>query len=594
VTATLGLLAGQLVLAGVGYALLRGLGVASLNLADLELLGLGYLAGWASMGVLVSIGLMLGAGESLPLLLGVAVAATAMFLWLGRSAKPPPRVRAVQSRRPLALAAEWSSWVLIAIAAASAAVLSAKSGWNATRDFDAFNFWIPKAEVIYTSHGLDAGLWRLFPHPEYPPLAPASDAYTFFFAGLHPSLLPTQRTLLGISFLFSLFVLLGRLVPRWVLLPFLAALATATWFWGELGWVMVDLPVACLVAAAATTGFLWLAELHRAWLALTWIFVAAGCLTKFEGFFFAGLLAIVILAAALVGSGRRGLSAAWLLLAPACILVWRLWLGRHGLPTTNSNDYHLSDVLDPHFLSERTFRLTRALSAVRQQVGELAGDALGAHSAEIVGFVLVIPWVGVLVLAGRRARVLAVAAALWVVGALGGLVVVYWIGRPPINWYLAVTLNRVAPTVVLAGAALTTLMLGVGLAEDPSPAGAISPARPSGRLVAVVAAAAALAILLLADVRPAVGRSGKPSAAAIRRQLVTQFGQELRFGGYQYHLSASCDGTTPDGLSYLCLISTTKPEGSPPKILQWNVTVTCLPRATSGPRCVTDHGEALG
>ncbi len=262
-TTTLGLLAGQLVLAALGYALLRGLGVASLRRGDLKLLGLSYFTGWAAMGVLASFGLMLGAGESLPLLLAIAGAAIALCLWLGRSAKPPPMPRVVQSREPLAVAAEASSWALIGIAATSAAVVSAKSGWNATRDFDAFNFWIPKAAVIYTSHGLDAELWRTFPHPEYPPLAPASDAYTFFFAGLHPSLLPTQRTLLGISFLFSLFVLLGRWAPRWVLLPFLAALATATWFWGELGWVMVDLPVACLVAGAATTGFLWLAERRR-------------------------------------------------------------------------------------------------------------------------------------------------------------------------------------------------------------------------------------------------------------------------------------------------------------------------------------------
>jgi hypothetical protein len=182
------------------------------------------------------------------------------------------------------------------------------------------------------------------------------------------------------------------------------------------------------------------------------------------------------------------------------------------------------------------------------------------------------------------------------VAALGGLAVIYWIGRPPIGFYLAVTLDRVAPTVVLTGAALTTLILGLALAEDTPavPAGADSPARARARLVAVVAVASALVLLLLADVRPAVGRSGKPSASAIRRQLLTQFAQELRFGGYEYNLTASCDGTTPDGLSYLCLISTTKPEGSPPKVLQWNVMVTCLPRTTNVPRCVTDHGEALG
>ncbi len=357
---TVGLIASQVLVAAVGYALLRAVGIAKLERADAGLVGLAYLVGWATVGILATLGLILGAGESLGLLLAVSGITIIACLWLARSTTPIPEAVVVQSRRPLARVVSWVSWALVAVAAASAAAVASTVQWDATGDFDAFNFWIPKAQVIYWSHGLDAQLWGLFAHPEYPPLAPAADAMTFFLAGMHPSLLPTQRTLLGLAFLLSLVAVLGRHVPRWILLPFVAALATAGWFWGGLGSTMVDAPVAYLVGGAAAVGFTWLIERRHAWLALAWLFIAAASLTKFEGFFFGGLLAVALTGAAFVRYGRRGLPAAWLLLAPAGILLWRLWLSRHGLPTANSSDYHLSDVLDPGYLSDRTFRLTPA------------------------------------------------------------------------------------------------------------------------------------------------------------------------------------------------------------------------------------------
>jgi hypothetical protein len=589
--ATVGLIASQVVVAAVGYALLRGLGVAKLEAADVGLLGLSYLAGWATLGLLVTLGLLLGAGESLPLVLAVAAVAIVACLWLAGNAAPLPISAVAQSHNPFARAATWVGWALVAVAAASAAAVASAAEWNATEDFDAFNFWIPKAQVIYWSHGLNAELWGLFAHPEYPPLAPAVDAMTFLFAGMHPSLLPAQRVILGIAFLLAVVAVLGRYVPSWVLLPFVAALATATWFWGALGSVMVDSPVAYLVGAGAATGFLWLLERHPAWLVLAWIFIAAAALTKFEGLFFGGLLALTLVGTAFVRFGRRGLPAAWLLLAPAGIVLWRIWLSRHGLPTANSSDYHLSDVLDPHYLSERTFRLTRGLRAIRREIEGLAIGALGGRVGPVPrAWIFLVPWVAILVLAGRRLRTLAIATVVWVLAALGGLAIVYWVARPAIGFYISVTVERVVPTIVIAGGALTTLLLGASLVR-PDPA--LGPARRGTRVPFVVASVCALAVVALADARPSVDRTAAPRSSALARQLVTQFRAEQAFAGYFYPVSASCDETTPDGLTYTCVISTTTPVGSPPTILTWNVGVSCAPRATNAPRCYTDRGEAL-
>jgi hypothetical protein len=593
-----GLIASQALVAAVGYALLRALGVAKLERADAGLVGLAYLSGWATLGMLATLGLILGAGESLALLLAESGIAIVACLWLARTTTPVPEAVVVQSRGLLARATSWVSWALIAVAAASAAVIASTVQWDATDDFDAFNFWIPKAQVIYWSHGLDAQLWGLFAHPEYPPLAPAADAMTFFLAGMHPSLLPTQRTLLGLAFLLSLVAVLGRHVSRWILLPFVAALATAGWFWGELRSAMIDAPVAYLVGAAAAVGFTWLLERRHAWLVLAWIFIAAASLTKFEGFFFGGLLAAVLAGAALVRYRHRGLPAAWLLLAPASILLWRAWLGRHGLPTANSSDYHLSDVLDPSYLSERTFRLTAGVRAIRRELEELISATLGGRVGPVPqAWILVIPWLAVLVLAGRRLRVAAAAAGLWVLAALGGLALIYWMARPPIHFYISVTVERVVPTVVIAGGAIVTLLLGASLLPTEVAAAAPAPHRVPGagrgRLAAIAAALCGLVIVALADARPSTDRARRPDGRTLARQLVSQFRQEQAFAGYFYPLTATCDGTTPDGLAYSCVVSTTTPVGSPATIITWNVSVSCMPAANEGPRCYTSRGEAL-
>ena len=580
-TPALGLLASQLAVLVVGYSLLRALGIAELKVKDARLLGLSYLAGWASTGVLLTLALVLGVGSSLPVILVVVAAQIGIFLWLGRTAEPlgPPPRPVVQPRHPLAAAACWLSGGLIVVAVVSAAAVASKVGWDASRDSDATSFWIPKAEIIHHFHGLDAELWKVFAHAEYPPLAPAMDAFTFFFAGVHPSLLVTQRTILGIAFLLSVVALLGRCVPRWLLLPFVATLATAPWYWPGLTSLMVDAPVAYLVSAAAITGFLWLHEGRRCWLALAALFLAAGALLKFEGFFFSEILAVTLVAAAAVRYRRRAAPALALVAAPLCIALWWLWLDRHGLSAANSADYHVSDVFDPGYLSARAFRLTRTLTAYRS-----AGDWFvsrvfaGSHVPRVNGWVLVVPLVVASAVAGRRHRLLAAAAAAWVVFALAGLAVVYWIGRPGITWYLSVTLIRVGGTIVIVGMALATMLLALelGAGDRSAPAPAV---RRHEKVLDLGGLAAALLVLVLADSRPSVRRTGSIDTAALGRELTVQFGKELASAGYRYPITTACKEAAPGGLDFICPTQTIGPVGTPSPA--WRSSVVRRPLATS-------------
>ena len=599
---TLGLLASQAAVLLAGYALLRAVGIAELKPADVRLIGLSYLAGWALTGVLVSLALVLGIGESLPELLVLLAVEIGGLLWLGGRAKPLGEASSpvVQSRHPLAVVVCWVSGAILAVAIVCAAAVASKTGTNAWHQYDAYNIWIPRAEILYASHGLNAPLWKSFAHPEYPPLAPGMDALTFFFAGPHPSLLVTQRALLGIAFLLSLVPLLGRAAPRWLVLPFVAALATAPWFWARLGSLMVDAPVAYLVCAAATTGFLWLHERRRTWLVLTLIFIAGAGLTKFEGFFFSEILALTILVVALLRYRRAGLPSALLVSGPLLIGAWWLWLGRHGISASNSADYHLSDVFDVHYLGDRTFRLTTSLTALREEAAQLVADGLaGWHVPAVSAWVLALPVILALALAARCRAVLVGAAAAWTLCAFAGLAVIYWIGRPEIGWYLWVTVDRIVPTVIVTSGTLVTLILGLelpGSGAGPEPGTASPGAKPATRprvaTMPLFAAAGALTIAAVADGRPLVARTGTVDTGALGRELSVQFEQELNSAGYLYPVTASCGGAPSGGLDYLCVVATAEPVRT--EVLHWNVSVNCSPTTSGTPRCSTDRGEALG
>ena len=174
--------------------------------------------------------------------------------------------------------------MLLAVGALVALVTAVRGEWNPAADYDAFWFWLPRAETIFYAHQLDPGLWSQFAHGEYPPLMPVMTAMTFAFTGgFHPSLLPFQQALLGIAFLLAVLALLDRFVPRWLSVPMLALLGTAPWFWGKLESPMPDQTLAYLIALAALACVLWLCEPAPAWLALGAPLPGRGCADQAGG-----------------------------------------------------------------------------------------------------------------------------------------------------------------------------------------------------------------------------------------------------------------------------------------------------------------------
>jgi hypothetical protein len=456
----LGLVAIDAVFLVVGYALLYALGLARLRRGDVRLIGVSYLAGWALLGSVLSLALMAGIGSGVATVLVISAALAAGCVLAGRrTARTTPETTPTLERRtrhPVAVLAAGLGAAILVIDAVAAIVASVKSVW--TTDIDVLTAWLPRAGIIYYFHQLDPSSWGSFLCPWYPPLVPTMYAGTFdFVGGFHPSVLPLQQVTLGIAFLLAVLGLLDRFVPRWVSLPSLALLVTAPWFWWRLHSLLPDQTLAYLLVAAGLTSVLWLHERRGAWLGLAVVFLTAASLTKVEGVVFGSVLVAVVLVAGFILHRRAALPAIVLLLGPAAIVPWHLWLSRHQQPTSTP-DYNAPHVLSASFLADRIDRLTYALHAM-------------LHAALGPGLLTpTIIWlsIGVLLAVCHRIPVISAAVGAWLALTFLSLGAIYWIGSIEVHWYVYTSASRVGASIIIGAATMTPLLLGLALGKRPA------------------------------------------------------------------------------------------------------------------------------
>jgi len=450
----LGLVVYNALIVGVGFALLYGLGLARFRRSEWRLLGLAYVLGWAQLGCLLTLFLLVGLDPEIVTVVVVAALCIEGSVLAGRRV---PKTEIVAHRRrgsPLAVVTATAGAVALVAAATVTLIVALKGSWPS--EWDVWWFWLPKAEVIYYFHGLDTGVggWAAQAHPEYPPLASVMSAAASHFAGgFHPSILNVQVVVLGVAFLAAIPALLDRFVPRWLALPFVALLAVTPGFWWRMQSLTVDQTLAYLVAAAAVACVIWLREARGAWLALAIVFLAAATLTKLEGVTLTLLLVAVVVGGAFAMRGRAAWPALLLLAGPAAIVPWRLWLHVHDLRGA-PEDYRASDLLRPSFLVDHWSRFTYASHWV-------------AHSVFRTGvWLVVLPLALVAIaLAARRVPVIAAVVGLWLVAACLGLAAVYWVSDvKDFGEFIATSLDRVASTIVIVAGALAPLVLGFALA----------------------------------------------------------------------------------------------------------------------------------
>jgi hypothetical protein len=452
----LGLVVLDLFLLLAGFGILFGIGLVRSGRDALRHAGLALVAGWAAVGIAESIALVLGAPVTRTVIVLLAAGIAAGGILLGRLI-PGRRLRSVGETAP----ASWLAVAGVAVVLVQLAALLRRSvREGAPLQWDAWGFWLPKAKSLIDFHGLDTGVggFTSFANPGYPPFVPALDASAFAFMGnTTTSPLAVQNWIIAVAFFAALASLLSVRVRPAILWPCLALLALLPTFGNLIGSSLGDEPLMLLLGLGGACCALWLLERDARFAVLAGLFLGASALAKNEGLPIAEVLAVTTFVASVVRRPRSWRAPALLVLAPIlAALPWRIWLHQHDVKA--ELDYRIADVLNPSLLSDRLSRLSYAAHKLPAYVFG-TGHWLLAIPLMLVAVALVAP----------KRPALAVLALAPVVAIPLGLLVVYWIGFPPVGWYVATSAERgMASAVVLATVFLPLLLAEASRREAPA------------------------------------------------------------------------------------------------------------------------------
>jgi hypothetical protein len=440
-----GLLVLDLVFLASGTGVLHGLGLATDRRAALRWSGLSFTVGWGLYGVVATFALTAGSPLGVAIDLGICVAVGIAGLVLGSRV---PRTAAPFLDRPTSE----RSWVAVGfgtLLCAYMAVLCWRSvPGEADTSWDSWAFWLPKAKSIYYFHGLDNGPggFTHFANRDYPPLGPALEATNFDFMGrVVAAPLQFQHWLVAVAFFGALAALLARRVPGVILWPGLAAIAFMPRFGDYLGSSLPDEEIGMLIALVAVCAALWLLERQPAYAALMIVLSTAATLLKNEGLLFA-LAAVAVVVIVAWREGRRALALGLVVVPIASLAPWKAWLLVHGL-RASSQYYGVNDLGPAHLLASRD-RLGTSIVQLTEYLGSPSR------------WLLVVPLAGVAAaVAVRRQPVLAWLVGVFVVASMSGLVLIYWIGNIPLDFWLVTSGERTVMAIVMACGALLPLLV---------------------------------------------------------------------------------------------------------------------------------------
>jgi hypothetical protein len=429
----------NLLMLGVGAGLLPLLGLARTRAELVARLGVAYMVGVVAVGALSlylalltgAVGLDLGFGA-----VGLLVTAVAALV-LGLRRLPAGRI----GRPSLALVALVPAAAMIVHAARAFAV-------HPLSEYDGWVIWATKARALADFGRVYAPVFAGDPyrsiHLDYPLLFPSLEAVDLRTMGsFDGTALHVQLALLLAGFVAALWSLARPYA--WALVTGACALAVAVspQVLAQLSTNYADVPLAFFVALGVAALAAWVDRAERPLLVAAAVFLAGACLTKNEGSVFA--LAAFVAAAALSRRWRAVGIAALAVLAAE--LPWRIWVAAHGL---HSQDFQLTNALDPGYLSRHTDRLGPAVHELWNQLGSL-------HDW---GYLLPLTAIGMLAALALRRFALAAFAATWLALSFGGLLLVYWIAETPLDEQLFNTANRTIMSLVVGGAALVPLLVG--------------------------------------------------------------------------------------------------------------------------------------
>ena len=487
-----GFVAIHAVFAAVGMALLFALGMVS-RVRDIPArLGPAYLSGVAAVMSCLVLLLVVGVPIRLPELaltsVLLAIGFVAIRLWLRRRGRPPAVA---------VLEAAGGMETLISRVAVAAIGLYFAVGATAYAKLATFGddwaFWSFKGRALYDFGGRlkpEVFLARPAhpPHLDYPVLQPLLESLTFrAMGGVHLQEWHISLWILFASFVWTVgFLLRSRGVSMPIVLAPLAALALSPYASQIVMVGYADVTVACFVGTGALAIGLWLDGGRYEYALLGAVLLAGAANAKNEGETAAA--AVLVGAAVVLGVARERRWGQWLgasAVAAAGAAPWILWRSAHGLK--NDDLPSLGTSLDVGYLTGRLDRLGSAIDSLGSQLA-MTGRWLGVFPCFLMLAIACI----VTSTARRQATFYLATIGLM----LAVLLWIYWIGRPPIEVWLAPnsfhSANRVVTMIVFTAGAgaihLAARLLGSGgwlpqaAARSGSGAGRPSPANSGGAI----------------------------------------------------------------------------------------------------------------
>ncbi len=329
----LGILSLNLLFCLVGLALLWGLrGFGSL-LDLLELLGLALMLGLGAVSVLATLVLVAGGGLGAPTILGLmlAVGAAGAGLALARRRRLPRTLGSLPALNVGMIAAAAGAIATLAVLVA----LFRLARVTPLQGADSWEFWVPKAKLIYFNGGIGGPFFRSLAEGNIPLLVPALLAMDFRFMGsANAPELAIQYWFIYAGFVFAAAALLRRLAPAWLVWLFLGLSAVIPELDQRVIDAQGDWTVDILFALAALLCVAWLRSRERWLLGGFGIVLAALLATKPESMLIAACFGLGV-AAGTIRSWRR----VWPVLlavgagAYAVNVPWRLWWESRHLQT---------------------------------------------------------------------------------------------------------------------------------------------------------------------------------------------------------------------------------------------------------------------
>ena len=328
IRAIAGLIALNILLAGLGSGVLSALRPGTTRRDLVRLCGVSYLLGAASLMLALTVLIVLSIPVTIltTLLTGIGIVAAARLVQAKR--RPEPVSRGARTAPVVSL---WSA-ALVGLLAVVLEAVFRKGRLQGLIEFDGWDSWGPKTKALYHFGHLDPHFLAGLPGGSYPPGLPALLATGLHAIGSDDVVtLHLQYWFLGAGFIAALLGLLTTRVTPLLLLPFVLMIFVMPDIRSRSVDMYGDLPLGFLVATGALLIALWLEE-REAWqLSSAAILLAGAALTKREGVILCGCIVL----AGLVASADRA-RRDWprllgvLVAAIVATLVWQVWLwGRH-------------------------------------------------------------------------------------------------------------------------------------------------------------------------------------------------------------------------------------------------------------------------